>query len=77
MLLFLMLLSGATLASAVALPVRVSIGIALLVGAVSVLDVHRRGERLLWANLGVSWMPIPLVSAATALVCEALLAATL
>lgn len=49
------------------------IGIALIAGALGFADVRRRGERLLWANLGYPPVAVPALFAATAIAGETLL----
>ena len=50
------------------------IGVVFLSGAVGLIDVHRRGERILWANLGVTPKGLYAIYAAAAIAAECLLA---
>jgi hypothetical protein len=50
------------------------IGVVVLCGFVGLIDVHRRGERVLWANLGVPRRALYVMFAASAIPAECLLA---
>lgn len=49
------------------------LGVVLLAAIVGVADTRRRGERFLWANLGLHGSTIPAIHGLTALVGEAAL----
>ena len=53
------------------------IAIVLLSGVVGLIDVHVRGERILWANLGVAPRDLYALYAAAAIPAECLLALAL
>lgn len=53
------------------------IGVVLLSGVVGLIDVRVRGERILWANLGVTPIGLYAVYAAAAIPAECLLALSL
>lgn len=50
------------------------IGIILLAGMIGIIDVRIRGERILWANLGVTREAVYVVYAIAAIPAECLLA---
>ena len=50
------------------------VAVVLFAGVVGLIDVHVRGERILWANLGVRSIVLYAIYAATAIPAELLLA---
>lgn len=63
-------LAGAAARAGEAVTAEHPVGIVILVALLGQIDVRRRGERLLWANLGVGLTDVALLFAAVAVAGE-------